>query len=526
MNFTRILYHSLPFALCACMTFGFTSCSDDDAVTDKNTTVEDEVLDDMLYSDAALIDYIMTQFAELNADGTLRERTRFVRQLDESDSTAIYALANSKTAARAKFLSLLPESYQKKVIVRNDSAEMSLPMGTTPLQISYKEGSTDANVVATVQLPSQGAYTKIANTLNLVKSYGENALTHDDDYYQNFVCRFKKIKHKVLVSNKPFPVEDNHFFDTGYKISVEEAELSMFCYNITPDGVAQYIFCPPLMAGENQLQLSSGKYLLGFIYPWMIKYCMEEGFVKSMQTLTEVLPSARMVRDMTENINYYGLPAYHNEAYNNIDLNTTLDHYPAWFDFEEYLNYDTDKNMRDQITDAQWDYMTSMLNFMKKAGDGNDAPQKLHTINAYFPYQFKEFKNTPEKSDYLKKLCEVNEDQPFFVKADTCFIGTSSQVLDADITDLKYVRSMCFATSQLYTRDEENNDVVHLVDYWIGESGEWEVYDQLENGDYFMSYFKPRRTLDDYKFFKMGRRVKDMQNGALRVVYLYEKNIE
>jgi len=505
MKFTRIFNNSLPLALCACMAFGFTACSDDE-VKPQQATVEDETFDDDACSDEYLIDYVMSQFAEINDDGSLYKRTTYFRQLDESDTTAIYTIAESKESARAKFLSLLPESYQTKVVVKNDSAEMSLPIGTTPLQISYKEGGTDGNVVATVQLPSQGAYTKIANTLTMVKSFGANW----DTSWEDRVYRFDKKKIKVLTSKEPYGLF-SAFDSEKNDVKIEEVELSMLCYFIKEDGVAQYIFVPPFGVEGNQLQLPNGRYLLSLFEAWWFPgVLLEEPDIKQFQKYLDVLPSSRMLSDL-KNIGYFGylksketLASRYGKQWIDSDLKAKIDAGKYPFDSLDYYK------------EAK-EYFEQMENFLSIKNESGNEVEVLSEMTDLFPYQRTEFKNAAEV-DSRKYVIEHN--LPFFS------IATKFEEWPQKKTEYELIRSLSIASSQLYCRDK--NNVAYTAKSYYSQTGEWEV---IEKARVFQSYFRPwmrdrNQPIDQFK--KYGRSIQATPSeidSPLRIIYLYEEQL-
>jgi len=500
-----------------CSAFIMASCSDDESVTDKNTTVKDEVLDDMQYSDESLISYIMSQFAELDENGNLVERTTYFRQLDESDTTAIYTIAESKESARAKFLSLLPESCQKKVVVKNDSSEMSLPIGTTPLQISYKEGGTDGNVVATVQLPSQGSYTKIANTLTMVKSFGENW----DTNWDSIVCRFYKKKIKVLTTANPMGLKSQ--LDANDNLKVEEAELTMLCYFITEDGKAQYIFVPPFNDDKHQLQLPSGRYLLGIIRHWWIPGTLASTpDLKGLQKYFNAFPSSKMLSVFSKSICDFG-DTHYNEPF--LHLNSLANRYrEQWIDTKlrdrvREGNYPKDSTEYYKGAGSYFDKMERFLTCGNKKGNG---PQTISEMTDYFPFQpteFKNYKDIPGVPQYV-----IDHGLPFFVNSDIF------ETKPEERTEQELIYSQSIASSQLYGRDEDN--VVHTVSYYYGASGEWEVLEKLSDNKIYHSYFRPvkRGNSTFYEFKKYGRNlsyaIPSQSDDPLRVIYMYEEKLQ
>ena len=488
-----------------CSAFIMASCSDDE-VPQQNTGVEDEIFDDDACSDEYLIDYVMSQFAELNDDGSLYKRTTYFRQMNESDSTAIYTIADSKTAARAKFLNLLPEAYQKKVIVANDSAEMFIPMGTSPLMLKYKEGSTDDNILATVQLPSQGAYTKIANTLTMVKSFGTNW----DASWEDHVYRFDKKKIKVLTSKEPYGLAST--FDRGKNdVKVEEVELSMLCYYINEDGVAQYIFVPPFGVEGNQLQLPNGRYLLSLFQAWWLPGALlETPDIKQFQKYLDVLPSPKML-SVLANIGEFGysksketLKSRYGKLWIDSDLKARIDagNYP--FDSLDYYK------------EAK-EYFEQMEDFLSIKNKYGNEVEVLAEMTDLFPYQRTEFKNAAEV-DSRKYVIEHN--LPFFS------IATKFEKWPQERTEYELIRSLSIASSQLYCRDK--NNVAYTAKSYYSQTGEWEV---IEKARVFQSYFRPwmrdrNQPIDQFK--KYGRSVQATPSeteGPLRIIYLLEEQL-
>ena len=505
-----------------CSAFIMASCSDD-AVEPQKVDVEDEVHDDMLYSDESLINYIMSQFAELDENGNLIERTTYFRQLNESDTTAIYTIADSKTAARAKFLSLLPESYQTKVIVRNDSAQMSLPIGTTPLQISYKEGSTDDNVVATVQLPSQGAYTKIANTLTMVKSLGQNY----DAAWDKYICRFEQIKFKVLTCDSPVPLDQMYY--PQLKLYVEEVPLHMLCYNVTDEGVAQYIFIPPLTSGKKQLRLKSGNYLVGFFYPWMLQTAfVTDDLEANVKKIKDVLPSPMMLNRMVTGLTYFGSKNQETGARQDV----LERNYSKWFDESYFMactsgDYPEDFARLDNETQEETImYFSTMQNFLSGTVRMTSEIELLVGMSNSFPYQIGDFMNYqsyPEIPWYVENRLAKQPDQPFFIKGEK-WLSTSD--MDADEVAAVYRRALSLATNQVYGRDKDN--VAHVIDVYISElhGGDWEVYDFVKEGTTFQSFFYPYQGSAKWDYAKKGRNIALHNGYPLRIFYLYEKKLQ
>ena len=510
-----------PFFHLICVAgFIMSSCSDD-AIEPQKVDVElDTEAGDLEFSNEELIDYVMSQFAELDENGNLIERTTYFRRIDESDSTAIYTRTATVADARRKFLSLVPESYQKKVIVKNDSTEMSFPMGTSPLMLKYTEGSTDGNVVATVQLPSQGAYTKIANTLTMVKSFGSNLTYMVTDY----VCHFKYVERNVLVSDSPLSIDSmNHPIKA--KLSIEKHRLNMLCYDITDDDKALYVFIPPLVEGERQLQFRSTRnYLVGHLYPYWFKSSFIEGdkdynLVELQNILKDVLPSPRQVKAFIKGFDSYGDDNMDEGGLYKQGMPT---YYSHWFDSALYdsLSINASKLTEKEVkTHSYLSQMKQCLNF-----GGSCAILNLYSISQYYPYEVGNYANyltSPQIPEYVIE----NQDKqlPFFINADPWMNGNSGE---EHFNGMLAAISRCctLATNQIYSRDK--NDVAHVISQHDG----WEVVDYYkENDENFFSYFfKPVQSTYDgaWSYKPQGRWINCHDVFPFRILYLYEEQIE
>ena len=516
-----------PFFHIICVAaFIMASCSDDAVEPQKVDVEQDAEVDDLQYSDDALIDYVMSQFAELDENGNLIERTTYFRQMDESDSTAIYTCTATLADARQRFLSLVPESYQKKIIVKNDSAEMSLPMGTSPLVLKYKEGSTDANVLATVQLPSQGAYTKIANTLTMVQSFGENADIDKSAYIGKFVK-----KHVCITTGSyvyPF-VFDNITKDENYMVDKTWGDVDMLCYNVTDDGVAQYIYVHPIGEESKQLDLyeeftydydkndyegESRERILGGFYPWFCTYnsmpMAGDKFESRVEELKKLLPSARKVREFLGSVSNLWKKK-----------NLIAENYKSkWFDEEKYKELKA-LSKRNQDQENTYQYYQHLENLFSEQKD-NDVPRQVLTLFQNFPY-FKQSYYNIDKKSYIPEFIKnkANKDKPFFVPDHKRFEKKPTATWSNE--EWNYLKDyLSIATSDVYDRDEDGNYHFVSTTYNSGYN-EWEIVDLRV----FQAYFDVLYTgKGKYEFIKMGRPIKKDKVFPLRVIRLYEEKIE
>jgi len=494
-----------------CSAFIMASCSDDAVEPQKVDVAQDAEVDDLQYSDNALIDYVMSQFAELDENGNLIERTTFFRQMDESDSTAIYTRTATLADARQRFLSLVPESYQKKVIVKNDSAEMSLPMGTSPLMLKYKEGSTDANVLATVQLPSQGAYTKIANTLTMVKSLGENADIDKSAYIGKFVEKFVPI---TTVLNGYTLEYDSIPKKEVFGYGIDHANVDLLCYNVTDDGVAQYIYVHPI--GENSKQLypvnHTSDRILGGFYPWICTYEFQNGadnLESRVKIIKHYLPSAQKVRAFLNTVSNLWE-----------EKNLIAENYKSkWFDEEKYKELKALSN-RNQDQENTYQYYQHLENLFSNR-KYSDVPHKVLTLFQNFPYFKQSYYNIDKKSfipNFIKD--KSNIDKPFFMPEHEKFSAKPTTTWSNE--EWEYFREyLCIATSDVYERDAAGN--YSFVSTYNSGNNEWEIV----GTQVLLAYFDVTYVgKGNYEFKKMGRSIWKEKVFPFRVIRLYEEKIE
>ncbi len=499
MKYTKL------FLLGLCSSFVFASCSDDEVEPNKESTEDTEVTD-LEYSNDALINYVMSQFAELDESGNLKERTTFFRQMDESDSTAIYTCTPTLAEARKKVLSLVPESYQKKVIVKNDSAEMSLPMGTSPLMLTYKEGSADANVLATVQLPSQGAYTKIANTLTMVKSFGENAVVDASKYLGNF----KSQQIKVLTSTVPYSL--NGWFAEDPGIMVQKANVWMFCYNVTEDGVVQYMYLPPHVEKEKQIKIKTVGggiyYILGHFFPQLLnnKYfrSQNDNFASRFEEMQSVLPSRRMVSNFIETFKKF-------TGKTDKD-NWLLDRNEYWTQGVTFHPDDT------PVSEDEKEKYTAFANeFREEFVKETNVVDRLARLSDCFPYFYGDYHN-PDVPSFVERAWSIDWKIPFFVNGNVW--NPKATTIDAKLPTYKHALS--FATNQVYNRDK--NHVPHVVSTYTDDYGEWLVIDRVNStGTTFQVFLEPGESHNkELTFLEKGRDVAGTIYNPLRIVYLLD----
>jgi len=517
MKYTRLLSNSLPFALCACMAFGFTACSDDAVEPSKDTT-EDTVVTDLEWTNDALIEYVMSQFAELDENGNLVERTTYFRQIDESDTTAIFTCAPTLAEARQKFLTLVPPSLQQKIVVANDSAEMSLPIGTSPLALKYKEGSTDGNVVATVQLPSQGAYTKIANTLTMVKSFGENWEGNVDDVLFK-IKRFSNIP--VLTSSVPIPL--NGWFTKEPQIRVSKVSLSMFCYNINEDGEAQYVYLPPHVEGNLQLgNLTNNNYIAGHFFPRalntpgkIITTSGKDKVLDRLEVIKEALPSRKQLREFIEVFsNFTGV----NPQTKVNRLETNFAHWDQGYTFAP-------KDENDSEEMAEFNKYKELVNEFKTGFKGGnnvvDGLARLSDCFPYYPKDYPKYVNKPTMPFWVEEAVKINWDIPFFRCGNVMQSNKTAAVDKLPI----YRNALSFATCELYGRDE--NGEAHVANYYQSDMGEWEVVEKTKKDHFYQVFFAPAIN-DDGKliYVERGRDITAVINSPLRLIYFHKSKLQ
>jgi len=503
----KYTYYTKLFLLGLCSSFVFASCSDDSVEPNKEATDDSEVTD-LEYSNDALIEYVMSQFAELDENGNLVERTTYFQQLDESDTTAIYTCAPTLAEARQKFLTLVPPSLQQKIVVANDSAEMSLPIGTSPLMLRYKEGGTDGNVVATVQLPSQGAYTKIANTLTMVKSFGENAVVDASKYLGNF--KVKQIK--VLTATVPYSLDGWFAEDPG--IMVQRANVWMFCYNVTADGVLQYMYLPPHVEKKKQLKITTvggGEYyILGHFFPQLLnnKYfkSQKDNFESRFEEMQSVLPSRRMVSNFIETFKKF----------------TGKTDEENWlFDRNEFWTKGATFQAEDNpVSEDEIEKYTAFANeFRKGFVEETNVVDRLARLSDCFPFFYSDY-HKPDVPSFVENAWTMMDWKiPFFVNGNVW--NPKATTIDEKLPTYKHALS--FATNQVYHRDK--NHVPHVMSTYTDAYGDWLVMDRVnDTGTTFQFFFEPGKAPKDQglTFLEKGRDVAGTIYNPLRIVYLLD----
>lgn len=355
-NFTECVVFTALLAMAMTV---ISSCKDDDTeITDPGTDVV-TVDSTLLKSDAEVYEYIMSQFVKLNNDSTLKERTRFTRQLNEADSTDVYARTTTADQAHKLFLQLIPDENGKLVKANKDSSEMTYTFSNGLRALTYRESSNDANVMATITLPSYGAYRKFVNTLTLIKSWGSNDdgtyyISHELGKYKEFTIPMyfgndTSAYYNSKTNNSAIFLSPSH-----YKFTIKQKKVHMLCFYIDiSTNTFYYVFIPPV--ANCQIKYDDGDgypYLMQsvFSYFWNPNHEEDKEPLKYCDNLSEVdvLPSVETNRTFLNCLWPDETETHKNGSVTNAYNHYRISQWPVWYLFYGILMNNWDMVMTDE----------------------------------------------------------------------------------------------------------------------------------------------------------------------------------